>query len=65
MIHKCILVKTGGKAKNVNYAKKLNFAEIRGIHTFFGNRGKFIIFLEIGGNAICITDLGRWTPMIR
>ena len=34
------------------------------MYKFCGNRGKFINFVEIWEYAICIIDLGGWTPLI-
>jgi len=38
--------------------------EVGGIYKFCGNRGKFINFVETGGEyAMCIIGLGRWMPL--
>ena len=34
------------------------------MYKFCVNRGKMYKFVEIGGNAVCIIGLGRWTPLV-
>src|SRR6218665_752369 len=65
MIHKCIVVKIGG-SKKCELREKRKFNVIRGkIYKFCSrNMGEFIIFLKmLGEYAICIIDLGDWTPL--
>jgi len=50
MMHKAIKVKMGRKQKTSFQQRNVNRMKIRGNYKFCGNRGKFINFVEIGGN---------------